>query len=283
MKNRAGTALILWVSYFDELVAVSFASEFRQMGMRVISVALNPDSEYQKGEFVSPPRYNLQEALQISSEVDCLVIPASPAALAQFEQDPLLWRLIADLRQRGARIVIGKAEGQIDRTIARLLPPHPQLIAYPAGEKLLLFARWVAYLIVVENDQSRPGKSRSTPPLIKVASDSVPGSVAGAIAGVTRQYGYAEVQSVGAAAGNQMLKSIAIAKSYLTVDKLALFVVPDFATIEIAGFSHSAIRLFVSAWPTNQGEWIGWGIDALTGAVEQQTEPSPYSNTDSIT
>ena len=42
--------------------------------------------------------------------------------------------------------------------------------------------------------------------VLKVSSKSAPNSVAGAIAGVVRDYGCVEVQAVGAGATNQALK-----------------------------------------------------------------------------
>ncbi|HCB99898.1 MAG TPA: stage V sporulation protein S, partial [Ruminococcaceae bacterium] len=51
--------------------------------------------------------------------------------------------------------------------------------------------------------------------IIKVSSKSAPHAVAGAIANVVRDKSAAEIQSVGAGATNQAIKSIAIARGYL--------------------------------------------------------------------
>lgn len=61
--------------------------------------------------------------------------------------------------------------------------------------------------------------------LLKVSSKSNPNSVAGAIAGVIREKGIAEVQSVGAGALNQAVKAIAIARGFLAPLVLNSFVV----------------------------------------------------------
>ena len=47
--------------------------------------------------------------------------------------------------------------------------------------------------------------------VLKVSSKSNPNSVAGALAGVLREKGNAEIQAIGAGALNQAVKSIAIA------------------------------------------------------------------------
>ena len=50
--------------------------------------------------------------------------------------------------------------------------------------------------------------------VLKVSSKSNPNSVAGAIAGLVREKGYAEVQSIGAGALNQAVKAVAIARGF---------------------------------------------------------------------
>ena len=50
--------------------------------------------------------------------------------------------------------------------------------------------------------------------LIKVSAQSRSTAVAGAIAGVMRESGYAEMQAIGASAVNQAIKAITIARGY---------------------------------------------------------------------
>ena len=51
--------------------------------------------------------------------------------------------------------------------------------------------------------------------VLKVSAKSNPNSVAGALAGVVRERGGAEVQAVGAAALNQAVKAVAIARGFV--------------------------------------------------------------------
>lgn len=81
--------------------------------------------------------------------------------------------------------------------------------------------------------------------ILKVSSKSSPNSVAGAIAGVIRDYGCVEVQSVGAGATNQALKSIAIARGYLAPMGYDLVCIPAFTTIEIDSVERTAMKLIV--------------------------------------
>ena len=81
--------------------------------------------------------------------------------------------------------------------------------------------------------------------ILKVSSRSNPNSVAGAMAGVVRQWGTVEVQVVGAGALNQAVKAVAIARGYLAPSNVDLVCIPTFADIEIDGESRTAIRLSV--------------------------------------
>ena len=81
--------------------------------------------------------------------------------------------------------------------------------------------------------------------VLKVSSKSNPNSCAGALAGVIRHAGMAELQVVGAGALNQAIKAVAIARGFLASSGLDLVCVPAFADIEIEGQSRTAIRLLV--------------------------------------
>jgi stage V sporulation protein S len=81
--------------------------------------------------------------------------------------------------------------------------------------------------------------------VLKVSSKSSPNSVAGAIAGVIRESGMVEVQSVGAGASNQAIKAIAIARGYLAPSGIDIICIPAFASIQIDGEERTAMKLIV--------------------------------------
>ena len=85
--------------------------------------------------------------------------------------------------------------------------------------------------------------------LIKVSAQSRSTAVAGAIAGVIREHGYAEVQAIGASAVNQAIKAIAIARGYLEQDQIDLAIVPSFTEVDIDGNERTAVRLAVFKRP----------------------------------
>ena len=85
--------------------------------------------------------------------------------------------------------------------------------------------------------------------LIKVSAQSRSTAVAGAIAGVMREQGYAEVQAIGASAVNQSVKAVAIARGYLEQDDMDLVIVPSFTEVDIEGNERTAVRLAIFKRP----------------------------------
>ena len=81
--------------------------------------------------------------------------------------------------------------------------------------------------------------------VLKVSSKSSPNSVAGALAGVLRENGSAELQVVGAGALNQAIKAIAIARGFVAPSGLDLICVPAFTDIKINGEERTAIKLLI--------------------------------------
>lgn len=84
-----------------------------------------------------------------------------------------------------------------------------------------------------------------TPEIIKVSARSRSTAVAGAIAGVIREYGYAEVQAIGAGAVNQAVKALAIARGYLDRDEMDIVFSPHFTEVDIDGQERTAVRFSV--------------------------------------
>ena len=77
--------------------------------------------------------------------------------------------------------------------------------------------------------------------VLKVSSKSNPNSVAGALAGVLREKGSAEIQAIGAGA----VKAIAIARGFVAPSGMDLVCVPAFTDINIEGDQKTAIKLIV--------------------------------------
>jgi stage V sporulation protein S len=81
--------------------------------------------------------------------------------------------------------------------------------------------------------------------VIKVSARSRTASVAGAIAGVIRESGRAEVQAIGAGAVNQAIKAIAIATGYMNEEDVQVVCVPSFVEVLIEEQERTALRILV--------------------------------------
>ena len=81
--------------------------------------------------------------------------------------------------------------------------------------------------------------------LLKISSKTRPVSLAGALTGVVREQGRAEMQAVGAGAVNQAVKAIAIARGYLAPSGIDLVCIPAFVDVKIDDTEKTAIRFIV--------------------------------------
>jgi stage V sporulation protein S len=81
--------------------------------------------------------------------------------------------------------------------------------------------------------------------VLKVSSKSRPSAVAGAIAGVVRELGRAEVQAIGAGATNQAIKAVAIARGYLQETGIDAVCLPEFINITIENEERTAVKLII--------------------------------------
>ena len=82
--------------------------------------------------------------------------------------------------------------------------------------------------------------------VLKVSSKSNTNSVAGALAGVIRENGSAEIQAIGAGALNQAIKAIAVARGFVAPSGIDLVCVPSFTDVNIDGEERTAIKLVVN-------------------------------------
>ena len=81
--------------------------------------------------------------------------------------------------------------------------------------------------------------------ILKVSAKSNPNSVAGALAGVIREEGKAEMQAIGAGALNQAIKALAIARGFVAPSGIDLVCIPAFVDLQIEGEERTAIKLII--------------------------------------
>ena len=81
--------------------------------------------------------------------------------------------------------------------------------------------------------------------VLKISSKSNPNSVAGAIAGLIKEKGRAEMQAIGAGALNQAIKAIAIARGFVAPSGVDLICIPAFTEVKIEDEERTGIKLAV--------------------------------------
>ena len=80
---------------------------------------------------------------------------------------------------------------------------------------------------------------------LRVASNSDPKAVAGALAAILREKKKVELQAIGAGAVNQTIKAIAISRGYVAPSGINLVMIPAFTEVEINGEERTAIKFLV--------------------------------------
>lgn len=81
--------------------------------------------------------------------------------------------------------------------------------------------------------------------ILKISAKSSPNSIAGAIAGLVKENGKAEMQAIGAGAINQAVKAVAIARGFVAPSGVELICTPAFTEITINDEEKTGIRFLV--------------------------------------
>ncbi len=81
--------------------------------------------------------------------------------------------------------------------------------------------------------------------ILKVSSKSNPSKVAGAIANIFRDKKCLEIQTIGAGSLNQAIKSIAIARGFVTPSGEDIVVTPAFSDVIINSEQKTSIKLIL--------------------------------------
>ena len=81
--------------------------------------------------------------------------------------------------------------------------------------------------------------------VLRISTKSNPNSVAGAIAGLIKEKGKAEMQAIGAGALNLAVKAIAIARGFVAPSGVDLICIPAFTEIKIEEDERTGIKLLI--------------------------------------
>jgi stage V sporulation protein S len=128
---------------------------------------------------------------------------------------------------------------------ASIQPASTPILTTPEEERMTTSASQSAPIARAVGASSTTTVERHSAEVLKVSTRSRPSAVAGAIAGVIRDSGMAEVQSIGAGATNQAIKAVAIARSYLSEEGVDIVCTPSFIDVSIDDEERTAIRLLV--------------------------------------
>jgi stage V sporulation protein S len=81
--------------------------------------------------------------------------------------------------------------------------------------------------------------------MIRVSSSSQPSKVAGALTSLLRVHQKVQIQVIGAAALNQAMKAIAIARGYMAPSGQEIYCIPSFCDLTIDEQTITSLRLNV--------------------------------------
>ncbi len=81
--------------------------------------------------------------------------------------------------------------------------------------------------------------------ILKISAKSSPNSIAGAIAGLVKENGRAEMQAIGAGAINQAVKAVAIARGFVAPSGVELVCSPAFTAVNIDNEDKTGIKFVV--------------------------------------
>ena len=83
--------------------------------------------------------------------------------------------------------------------------------------------------------------------ILKISAKSSPNSIAGAIAGLVKENGRAEMQAIGAGAINQAVKAVAIARGFVAPTGIEIVCTPSFTEVMIDNEEKTGIKFAVEA------------------------------------
>jgi hypothetical protein len=144
--------LVLWGQGFDEIAASIFVAELRRLGKRVKLVGLNSQQIAGQHGVTLVPDLPLGQALRAAHRIQCVIVPAPYAALAQFSYDPRLAELLGLANHQHALLVVDTLP-PLASPLSSALSASPsdahasastsQLLAYPATTELMPFVHTV--------------------------------------------------------------------------------------------------------------------------------------------
>lgn len=112
--------------------------------------------------------------------------------------------------------------------------------------------------------------------ILRVAADSQPSLVAGAIAGQIRDRGYSQVRAIGMAAVYQMVKAVITAQKFLDAEGIRLTFRLEYVMAKIDGKDRQAMQLYI--YSANDEHAVGSLEYDLDRALDECLDHSQNTN-----
>lgn len=141
---------VLWGENFDTTAAVIFVCALRREGVRVKIVGLA--GYYAEGlhKVALNADLTLGDALDLSAQASCLIVPCNAGVMRRFENDPRLFQFFQRVCLPHTRIIMKESSTLEAATLAQLAVLPDQLTIYDASEDLLGFAHSIAQTLATE-------------------------------------------------------------------------------------------------------------------------------------
>jgi stage V sporulation protein S len=262
--SQSRSIYILWSAQLDAMTATILATELRRAGLAASLLGMHARPTRSEFGIVVTPDLSLEDVLATSDPIACLIVPGKWKELRALLYDPRLLDLIDRIHREDGSVLVGSSPDDVLENYA-----DRKLLSYPFDAALLPFAQDLAQSLLMTEFNRSSAQSQSVVlesvqrfhhrtihrsgdslmgDIIRVAADSQPSAVAGAIANTIREHHRAEVQAIGVSAVNQMLKATIIARRYLVENNLDLSIVPDFADVLVDERQLTALKLYVWAF-----------------------------------
>lgn len=150
MTPNQRCCFVLWGDQCDEVAAALFVTVLRAAGLRVWVVGISGKRIGGAHGLRLMADLALDEALQHTASVICVVIPCTATLLTYFLRDPRVRNLLDKLQQQRTPLFMATGNDRIGDTTGRMTPRLDSIIVaelltlYPSGKSLLPFVEELA-------------------------------------------------------------------------------------------------------------------------------------------
>ncbi|MBE7472262.1 MAG: hypothetical protein DPW09_10275 [Anaerolineae bacterium] len=149
MTKSNNYTFVLWGHSFEEYIATTFVTHFREAGLLVKVVGVTPGQISGAHGLTLVPDLMLSKAMPRAAQAICVVIPAAGDNLVCLKNDPRLLEFFRLARSNGAKFVVGALNEADFKHLELLSLVSEDMLVYPASDELVEFVTEVAGLLTV--------------------------------------------------------------------------------------------------------------------------------------